>query len=232
LKESSLKTKTQNAYIQLKQSLLLGRLKPGQRLIEAKLCEELGLGRGPVREALLLLHGEGFVRNQGAYRGHIVQYTEDIPPDQLLHRYELREQIGAGACRLAAKNMNGWEIDQLRVLAQEIDDATRRGDRETSYRANYAFHQFLLESCGNALLRDVWESQQLMPLRPRSLSFEGELLAQVGDCNDPSMTDIVDAIATHDQTHAEATMKRRVRKITEALRATVYRYTTDSSKSC
>lgn len=177
----------------------------------------------------MLLNGEGLIRKQGAYRGHIVEYTEDIPPELLLHRYELREQIGAGACRLAAKNMNGWQIDHLRGLAQEVDEAVKRRDREARDVANHAFHVFLLENCGNPVMREIWESQRLMPPRPRSSSLEDELIDRVGNPNDPSMTEIVEAIASHDQGLAEAIMKRRVRKITEALRVTVYRYQSDAS---
>jgi DNA-binding GntR family transcriptional regulator len=148
----------------------------------------------------------------------VVNLIDDIPAELLLNRYELREQIGAGASRLAAKNMNGWQIDQLRELAQQVDDAVRRGDRETSYTATRAFHQFLLENCGNPLLRDIWETQQLMPQRIGASTIENELIFRVVDDDFPSMADVASAIATHDESQAEEVMKNRVRKCTEVIR--------------
>jgi DNA-binding GntR family transcriptional regulator len=148
----------------------------------------------------------------------VVNIFDDIPAGLLLNRFELREQIGAGASRLAAKNMNGWQIDQLRELALQVDEAVRRGDNETGYVATHAFHQFLLENCGNPLLRDIWETQQLMPQRTGASTIENELISRVDEQGFPSMTDIASAIATHDESQAEEAMKIRVRKFTEVIR--------------
>jgi DNA-binding GntR family transcriptional regulator len=219
--KSGSKTKAQDAYLRIKQGLLQGMFKPGERLVETKICESFGFRRGPVREALQLLHGEGFIRKDGAYKGHVVEFTEDIPPEQLLHRYELREQIAGGACRLAAKNMNGWQIDVLRDLALKLDPSLESSDRQAIYEANFAFHEFLLDNCGNSLLREVWEAHHLMPPQPRSRQLEDEILGNLPDRNQPSLVEVVQAIALHDQGEAEARMKSRVRKITEALRKTV-----------
>ncbi len=220
---ASPKTKAQDAYHLIKQGLLSGMFKPGERLVEAKVCKSLGLRRGPVREALLLLHGEGLIKKEGAYKGHVVEYIEDIPPEQLLFRYELREQIAGGACRLAAKSMNGWQIDTLRTLAEQLEIDRNSGDREMVYQANLAFHGFLIENCGNPLLGEVWKTHHLMPPRPRSRELGDEILAQTPDPDHPSLVEVVDAIARHDQAEAEACMKTRVRKVTEALRKMVHR---------
>src|SRR5687768_7012336 len=97
--------KAQNAYHQIKRAVLAGTFQPGERLAESRVCEALGLSRAAVREALIRLQGEGFIKKQGACRSHVVEYVEEIPREELLARYELREQIEGAACRLAAKNM-------------------------------------------------------------------------------------------------------------------------------
>ena len=218
-------TKAQDAYDQIKHGLLSGAFQAGERLVEAKVCQSLGLRRGPVREALLKLHGEGFIKKEGAYKGHVVEYTEDIPPERLLERYELREQIAGAACRLAAKYMNGWQIDKLRELALRLDASLDQADREIRYEANFAFLDFLLSNCGNALLREVWDTHHLMPPRPRSPELEDEILRQIPNMsNSFTMVEVVEAIAAHDQTEAEARMKSGVRLITEALRKIVHKH--------
>ena len=217
------KTKAQDAYHLIKQGVLSGTFKPGDRLVESKVCETLGLRRGPVREALLLLHGEGFIRKEGAYKGHVVEFTEDIPAEQLLFRYELREQIAGGACRLAAKNMNGWQIDKLMELAQRVDDGQKVQNREDIYEANLLFHDFLINNCGNVLLREVWETYHLMPSRPRTPQLEDQIVKEARESEDFSTVEVVQAIAAHDQAEAEARMKSRVRRITEALRRIVHK---------
>ncbi len=219
-------TKTLQAYRQLKTLIERGRLGAGERVTEAKAAKLVGMSRGPVRESLLRLEAEGLLRNRGTRRSRVVAYTEDQEPEDMLRRYELREQIEAGAARLAAKNMTGWEIDRLRHLAQAVDDAWATGDRKARYHATDEFHRFLLTGCGNPLFAEVWDAYRLAPTQPRSPEVEDHIFANLpSEERHPggSLLPVVEAIAQHDPDRADLLMKSRVRLITEALRKTFWK---------
>lgn len=221
--------KASEAYRRLRALIHAGDLSAGERLTEAKAAELVGMGRGPVRESLVRLQAEGYLEHQGSGRSRVVAYTEDEDPAELLHRYELREQIEAGAARLASKNMTGWQIDRLRELGQGVAEAQLSKDREARFEANREFHLFLVAHCGNPLLLKVWHTHRLTPSRPRSPELEARILAAVpeGQRERWSLLNVVEAVASHNPDRAEALMRHRVQQITEALRDVVWRKDTD-----
>jgi DNA-binding GntR family transcriptional regulator len=217
-------SKTSQAYRQIRVLIERGQLRAGERVTEAKAAKLVGMSRGPVRESLLRLEAEGLLRHKGSRRSRVVAYVEDQNPEEMLRRYELREQIEGGAARLASKNMTGWQLDRLMQLARQTDEAWESGNREARYEAVGEFHQFLLANCGNPLFLEVWQTHRLAPLQPRSPQLEDRILANVPDDQDETgaMVKVVEAIAGHDPDRAEALMKNRVRRITEALRNTLW----------
>jgi DNA-binding GntR family transcriptional regulator len=199
-----------------------GEFAPGERLTETGLAKLLGVSRAAVRETLLRLEGEGLLKGRGAYGGKYVEYIEDAKHEDLVASYELREVVEGLAARLAAKNMTGWQIDELRELQLKIDQAFAAGDDQARFKAAGAFHRYLLANCGNALLLDAWENYRLAPLKPRTRKFESQLLANVPKEGERPLTlkDVVDAIASHDPELAERHMRAVTRQITEAMRKT------------
>jgi DNA-binding GntR family transcriptional regulator len=216
------RTKSIEAYNQVKEMLRAGEFAPGERLTETGLAKTLGVSRAAVRETLLRLEGEGLLKGRGAYGGKYVEYIEDAKHEDLVASYELREVVEGLAARLAAKNMTGWQIDELRDLQRRIDDSIARGDDQARFKVGPAFHRYLLAHCGNPLLLDVWESYRLAPLKPRTPQFEAQLIANLPpEAPAPTtLKDVVDAIASHDPELAERHMRSVTRQITEAMRKT------------
>ncbi|MBN2291706.1 MAG: GntR family transcriptional regulator [Pirellulales bacterium] len=211
--------KSVQAYRQIKQLIHEGAVPPGERLTEAKAASLVGMSRGPVRESLVRLEAEGLLENRGSRRSRVVVYFEDQNPEDMLVRYELREQIESGAARLAAKNMTGWQVDRLRELARAVNESQNLGDPENHKEAMSAFRQFILENCGNPLMLEIWQSYNLAPVRTRSPEVESAIVGSIPENeNDPSPMEIADAIAAHDADLAEQLLKQRVRRITEAIR--------------
>ncbi len=216
-------SKTAKAYRQLKLLIQGGHVPFGERLTEARAAELLGMSRSPVRESLVRLEAEGLLEHRGSRQSRVVVYAEDQNPREILHRYELREQIESGAARLAAKTLNGWEIDHLRRLAMAVEKSGPSGDRKARYESSYKFHDFLISRCGNPLLLEVWKTQRLMPVQPRSRKLDERISAEVDrdsfdECNYMA---VVDAIAAHDPDRAETLMRQRLRAVTESIRRIV-----------
>jgi DNA-binding GntR family transcriptional regulator len=221
---SKVATKTALAYRRIRGLIEEGRLSAGERVTEAKVAELVGMSRGPVRESLLRLEAEGLLKNCGHRRSRVVAYVEDQNPTEMLQRYELREQIESGAVRMASKNMTGWQIDRLMQLAEQVDLAWEANDRHVRYESVREFHQFLMANCGNPLFLEVWQTHRLTPPQPRSPQLEDTILANIPDDGDRrgSLVGVVAAIAAHDPDRAELLMKQSVRRITEAIRATLW----------
>lgn len=109
-------TVTARAYWELRRALLHRAIKPGERLLETKLAEQLGVSRTPIREALARLVAEGLADQLPASRGIIVrdiqQEIEDV--------YGLRQVLEGHAARLAANRISAAELDALDELSDEI----------------------------------------------------------------------------------------------------------------
>ncbi|MBM3095223.1 FCD domain-containing protein [Ensifer sp. T173] len=135
-------------------SMILGaELKPGQRLVEDDLCERLNVGRTPVREALLLLQGEGFLSRE---RGWVV---ETIDRSQVHAIFESRAAIEAATARLAARHAEPGELEALALLieAMEPAESLTRGELNT---LNTQFHKLIVTASKNMFLGQFHERTQ------------------------------------------------------------------------
>ncbi len=213
-------SKAEQSYQLLKERLLSGDFQPGDRLSESQIAKKMGLGRVPVREAMLKLQAEGLLKKSGSYGRMYVEYIEDQKVEEVIHRYELREVVEGQACRLAAKNMTGWQIDELRGHLKDLVDSYQETDREKKREASRKFHTYLLANCGNPLLLQVWEGNRLMPFSTRTQTFEARIQSHLADRirHHERLPRAVEAIAAHDPESAERIMREYVREITEAIR--------------
>jgi DNA-binding GntR family transcriptional regulator len=220
---TKLQVKSQQAYESIKRIIQEGKLEPGERLTEMKMAGMLGMNRGVVRESLLRLQAEGILRYRGNRRGRFVEYIEDKSLEEIFRRYELRELIEAGAARLAAMNMNGWQIEELRGLLRTLQSRSSIADAGARREAARKFHDYLLANCGNPLLHEVWVSQRLAPFAVRSPELNAQILHHLPDeqKHDERLNKAVEAITTHNPDLAEQEMREFVREITEAIRQTL-----------
>ncbi len=153
-------------------SMILGsELKPGQRLVEDELCERLGAGRTPVREALLMLQGEGLLARA---RGWVV---EDVDGSQIRAIFESRAAIEGATARLAARHAPRKTFDALLRLieAMEPSEALTRAELN---RLNNEFHNLIVEGAENPLLAQFHERTQFhyWMLRVPILFSESEIM--------------------------------------------------------
>ena len=93
----------------LTREILADRLRPNQRISELAVCEELGISRSPVREALRMLERDGLVKQSGN-RGVVVA---DITPEEADELYLVHGHLIGLAARLACRRMKGEALSSM-----------------------------------------------------------------------------------------------------------------------
>jgi DNA-binding GntR family transcriptional regulator len=137
----------------LREAIVVGHFKPGERLIEAKISASLGVSRGPLREALRVLASDGLIqirRNRGA---HVVS-----PSGEELESMVLARAVAEGtAARLLTTSRDAETLDKLKaILAEQIKASTRRSHRELVH-LHWSFHRTICAGAKNHFLLDMWK---------------------------------------------------------------------------
>jgi DNA-binding GntR family transcriptional regulator len=133
---------------ELRGLIVRGALAPDSVVVEAELCERLGVSRTPLREALKLLAAEGLVelrQNRSAR----------IAPLRLEEAVDLFEALGAVercAAEFAAARMTQAQIGSLTQMQETMEQHYRDGQLEEYFVLNHAIHQFIVAGSGNQAL--------------------------------------------------------------------------------
>jgi DNA-binding GntR family transcriptional regulator len=128
------------AYHQIKRDILGCLLPPGVEITEARLALRYGLGKAPVRAALLRLRQEGLVKSV-ARRGYLVT---PVTVKDVQDLFEFRLLLEPGTARLAAGRIDKDGVRRLRALCR-----ADRVSRTAFNRANTEFHVAIAEAAGN-----------------------------------------------------------------------------------
>jgi GntR family transcriptional regulator of gluconate operon len=137
----------------LRPGILSGQLPRGMRLIEEEIAEKLGVSRGPVREALLILEQEGLVAMQPRRGATVVGVTER----DIRELYDLRLLLETHAVELAATNARPEDIDYLTGLSQRLHDRVRGEQLDALSPVDIVFHRHLFVMANQRRLRAAWE---------------------------------------------------------------------------
>ncbi len=164
---------SQKVYRALKTEIIKGSLKPGTKLLEGKIAEQMGVSRTPVREALKELAAEGFVKmnpNQAVVVSNAS--VEDV--QEVL---QIRGVLEGLAARLATRMISEEEIKELEKYQKQMEYYTKKDDVLAFSEMDAEFHELILNVCGNNRLIQIRKnlSDQARRYRIRSLSVPGRL---------------------------------------------------------
>ncbi|MCM1174935.1 MAG: GntR family transcriptional regulator [Blautia sp.] len=132
----------------LRKAILTGELKPGERLLEIHLANQLGVSRTPIREAIRKLELEGLVIMMPRRGAEVAQITEKGLRDVL----EVRRALDALCTELACDRITEEEKQKLKDACDEFEKATVTGDATVIAAADVALHDIIVEATGNQRL--------------------------------------------------------------------------------
>ena len=144
----------------IREFIILGKFKPGERLVEIKLAESLGISRQPIREAFRILELEHLITlipRKGAYVSKIsLKETKEI--------YETRAMIEGFAAQLAISHITQKDISQLESILDLMEKSIKENNLKKVIQYNLYFHRKIVSLSKNGNLTKVYESM-LLPVR-------------------------------------------------------------------
>ena len=155
---------------EIERMILDGELASGAKLTESTLADQLGVSRGPVREAFRMLEEAGLVRTE-KNRGVFVR---DVPIEEALEIFEVRAVMDLYVGRKVAQSASAAQVRELRQLVDAMDQAVKAGSARDYHRFNLSFHDRLLELAGNAKLLATYRKlvNELSLFRRQNLTGE------------------------------------------------------------
>lgn len=167
------KSLTSIIFEKIREDILNDQYKHGEKIVEAKLAEELGVSRTPVREALKQLELDGLVENI-PNRGVIVK---GISQQDIYDIFTIRMAIEGIAAQWAVERMSDDEINQLKEVFELMEFYTLKGDVTKIFELNTKFHEIIYMATKSRYLEHVLRDFQLFikSTRNKSLRSEGRM---------------------------------------------------------
>lgn len=132
----------------LREAILKGELKPGERLMELQLAAKLGVSRTPIREAIRMLEQEGLAVTIPRKGAEVAKMTEKGMEDVL----QIRRALDELAVQLACDKMDEEHLEELRRAMKAFENAARKGDVRQVAQADVAFHDAIYRAADNPKL--------------------------------------------------------------------------------
>jgi len=208
---------TDRAIFGIRDLILRGDFKAGERLPETELASRIGVSRTPVRAALQKLEEEGLLE-WAQPGGYVVRGFSESDIDDAI---EVRGTIEGLAARLAAeRGISRLILTQLRDCLIEIDAVLAENSLDFDHLTRYAasndrFHELLLDAVGSEVVKRSMRRVAALPFA----SPNAFVLAQAGipeafdvlKIAQAQHHDVLDAICTRSGARAEALMKEHAR---------------------
>lgn len=208
--ERNLPTLREQVLEKLRAAIVEMRFRPGERLVERKLCQLLGVSRTSVREALRHLESEGLVRAV-PHKGPVVALPTMEEAREL---YEVRAVLEGLAGALFARNATDGQRQALMGRFREFAEAASRNDAQAAYQAGTRFYEALMAGTGNQLCAEMFRGliARAAHLRAISAGAPGRLTVIVGE-----LQRVIDAVANRDAEAARRACTAHVESAAETV---------------
>ena len=137
----------------LREAIIAGQLKPGERLIEQKLAASLGIGQPTLREALKELEYQGFARKSPKKGTYVTQLSQE----DFRQILEVRMALEVLAIERAARKMTKAAAKELQENVTAMEAAARKFDLSAFHKSDLAFHRRIWTMTGNKYLEVALE---------------------------------------------------------------------------
>jgi DNA-binding GntR family transcriptional regulator len=184
----------------IRDAILKGSLKPGERVSEPDLAERFGISRTPIREAFRQLESEGYlevVPRKGAV-------VASLSARDIEEFYAIKIILEGFAARMAADKLTAKEIERLESINERLHKIAKEGDVKTFFRVHNEFHEVFIKAAGNDKLSEMINQlvMKFKRLRLVSLSQPGRMIVSIEDHHD-----MIQAFKDHDGSRADSLVR-------------------------
>lgn len=195
----------------LREAILKGELKPGERLMELQLAAKLGVSRTPIREAIRMLEQEGLAVTVPRKGAEVAKMTEKDMEDVL----QIRDALDELAASIACEQITAEELEDLQHTMHEFEKYTKTGDVRRTAEADVRFHDIIYKATRNPKLENM-----LNNLREQMYRYRVEYLKD--EKNYPVLIrehkEILEGLAVKDKERVTAAMHLHVENQVNAVK--------------
>lgn len=194
----------------IREAIIIGELKPGERLMEVQLAEKMGVSRTPVREAIRKLELEGLVEMLPRKGARVANLSEKDIMDVL----EVRSTLDGLASSLSALRITDDEIKELKHILAQFITCVEKNNLQGSIRKDVEFHDVIYRSSRNDKLIQISNNlreqvQRYRVIYMKDYSSSSELVKE--------HTEILDAISRRDPDAAMKVARLHIKKQEESI---------------
>ncbi|MCE0506615.1 GntR family transcriptional regulator [Roseivivax sp. GX 12232] len=188
----------------MRRAIERGQLQPGERLVEKDLCEQLGVSRTSLREALRELEAEGVVAQLGA-RGLTVVKISRRDAENI---YRIRADIEALVFEQFLDAADGKALSEAETLCDDIIAAYKSGDFVAIVDAKRALYDFICDCADNRIARELLGRLTLRTAQLRSRSVvrkerQSQSIEEIAALKTALLARDVDAVRTAARAHVD-----------------------------
>ncbi len=171
LKIRDYKNAREAAFEKIKEAIIKGHFKPGEKLVEQTLAQEMGVSRTPVREAIRRLEAEGFVVSIPR-KGVVVSRTDK---EEIVQLYSIRAELEGLAARWAIEHADENDIQKLDEAVLRMEETAASGDLDGVVQSNALFHDAIAQASKSRILCTLLKTLQdnIQRFRFQSLHLPG-----------------------------------------------------------
>ncbi len=157
----------------IREAILKGNLKPGEKVAEPELAERFGISRTPIREAFRQLESEGYL-TVIPRKGAVVAALSERDVEEF---YAIKSILEGYAAELATAKLTDKEIEKLEVINERLRQLAGEGDVKSFFRVHNEFHDTFIKAADNSKLYDMIQQlgMKFNRLRIASLSVSGRM---------------------------------------------------------
>lgn len=194
----------------LREMIMSGELREGDKIKEDELCHLMGISKTPLREALRVLSVEGLIRlvaNRGAF-------VSTPTFDEIKEMFDVMSVLEGVCAHAAAEKMSDGDFLSLERLHQKLENCFERRNQKEYIRHNNAYHSFLQELAGNRTLNLIINGlrQKILLYRFQSLN-----LPERFDQSIQEHRDLLEAFRNRNPEKAEDLMRLHLKMQCKAL---------------
>lgn len=194
----------ERALSQIQRWIIDGTLQPGEKLVDAELAESLAVSRTPIREALQLLEVQGLV---AMYPGKETKVS-DIEKADILKMYPTLAALHALAAEIAAQHILPEQIEALKSLNAQFDEAIGQGQPYQAMEWDEQFHNLIVELADNPYITSFSSTMQVHIRRFKYVFLKQPVSATLASVEEHAA--IIEALEQHDANRASAMMKQNL----------------------